>query len=232
MKLAGLLLVTALLLHGADGPHFEITDARGKKAPGVNIEAGEPDADGWFKLTVKGKGDPVLFWPYDGTAKVPDGPEPIPAIVIQRGDEKALSNPRVVAAMATPYALGVSTFGIIADKAGLDRAAVTKAIAALTQSTDPFERGIGLCYWKRHAEAVSEFARALKERQRQLTRVPSEIYIAAILEGAELSRENKFDDAAVAFLTALQQHPSDPMARSLRADALRAAGKPEAAQPN
>ena len=48
-----------------------MTDARGKKPPGVTIEAGEPDADGWFSLrVVKGKrGDPVLIWPFDGMAK-------------------------------------------------------------------------------------------------------------------------------------------------------------------
>ena len=71
MKLVGLFPLAALLVLGADGPHFEIFDARGKKPASVTIEAGEPDADGWFKLTVKGKGDPVLFWPYDGAAKVP-----------------------------------------------------------------------------------------------------------------------------------------------------------------
>jgi len=232
MKLAGFFLVGALLLPAADGPHFDITDARGKKASGVTIEAGDADADGWFTLKVKGKGDPVLLWPFDGAAKLPDGPEPIPAIVIQRGDEKALANPRVVAAIATPVEMGLATSGMVAGKAGLDIAALTSAIAALVQSTDPFNRGIGLCQSKQHAEAANELARALKERQRQLTRVPSEIYAVAVLDGQELSRENKFDEAAVAFRIALNERPSDPRARSLRADSLTRAGKPEAVPPN
>lgn len=84
MKLAVLLLLASAALR------FDITEARGKKASGGVIEAGAPDADGWSaRIVGKGKGEPVLVWPLDASAKVPDGPEPIPAIVIQSGDEKA-----------------------------------------------------------------------------------------------------------------------------------------------
>ena len=231
MKPLGILMLVACLLPAADGPHFDITDARGKKPSGVTIEPGDPDADGWFSLKIvnHGKGDPVLVWPFDGLAKTPEGPEPIPAIVIQRGDEKALTNQRVVAAMAMLRALGLQTSGMIADKYSLDRTALDRAIQALTSATDAFERGIGLVWEQKHAEAAEEFGRALKERQNQLTRMPSEIYAAAILEGTELVRANKFDAAAVAFLFALKQRPSDKLALSDRADALMRAGKSEAA---
>jgi cytochrome c-type biogenesis protein CcmH/NrfG len=49
-----------------------------------------------------------------------------------------------------------------------------------------------------------------------------------MLYGQALYRANKFDDAAVAWLTALQQRPSDEMAHKHRAEALTKAGKPEA----
>jgi hypothetical protein len=229
MKPAGLCLIAALLVWGADGPHFEISDARGKKPAGVTIEAGEPDADGWFLIKVsRGKGDPVLVWPFDGAAKIPDGPEPIPAIVIQRGDVKALANRRVVAAIATPFVLGLRA-DLNTAESGLDAGALKEAISGLVQSGDPFEKGVGLLYAAKPAEAAEELARALKERQRQLTRVPSEIYATAILYGQALSRENKFDDAAVAFLVAVKQRPSDRLALDLRSDALVRAGKPDAA---
>ncbi|MGA2715337.1 MAG: hypothetical protein ABSG41_19725 [Bryobacteraceae bacterium] len=230
MKPAGLCLIVALLARGADGPHFEISDARGKKPAGVTIEAGEPDADGWFSLKLaRGKGDPVLIWPFDGAAKIPDGPEPIPAIAIQRGDVKALANRRVVAAIATPFVLGLSPMDSIAGKSGLDAGGLKEAISGLVQSSDPFEKGVGLLYAAKQAEAADELARALKERQRQLTRVPSEIYATAILCGQALLRQKKFDEAAVAFLVAVKQRPSDRLALDLRSDALVRAGKPEAA---
>jgi tetratricopeptide (TPR) repeat protein len=93
---------------------------------------------------------------------------------------------------------------------------------------DPFEKGVGLLYAGKYADAAGQLAIALKQRQRQLTRVPSEIYPAAMLQGLALYRANKFDDAAVAWLTALKQRPSDEMAQKHRAEALTKAGKPEA----
>ena len=172
----------------------------------------------------------MLVWPFDGTAKLPDGPEPIPAIVIQRGDEKALANRRVVAAIATPFVLGLTSMDLIAGKSGLEAAALKQAILALAQSTDPFEKGVGLLYAAKQDEAAEELSRALKERQRQLTRMPSEIYPIAMLYGQALLRQNKFDAAAVAFLAASKQRPSDRLARELRSDALVKAGKPEAVE--
>ena len=130
--IAAALLVAALSLSAAQGPSFDITDARGKKASGVTIEAGTPDADGWFPLKfARTKGEPVLVWPFDGTAKLPDGPEPIPVIAIQRGDEKALANRRAVAAMAVPIVLGLATPQEMAGKTGLDGSALTKAFPTL-----------------------------------------------------------------------------------------------------
>jgi hypothetical protein len=203
-------------------PQLDVSDARGKKAGGVTILAGEPDADGWFPLkVVKAKGEVVLVWPFDGLAKAPDGPEPIPAIVIQRGDEKAFANRRVVAAIEAGVLLGASP------QTGFD---VEKAMSALAQSNDAFEKGVGLLAGNKAAEAAVELGLALKERQRQLTRIPSEIYPVAILYGRALADEKKFDDAALAFLTAARLRPSDPMPRKLRSAALVQAGKPEAAE--
>ena len=230
MKLAGLFLLAALFAWGADGPHFDVTDARGKKPAGVVIAAGKAGADGWFPVNVvKGKGEREVVWPFDRMATLPDGPEPIPVIVIQVGDQKALTNPRVVAAITTPFVMGLTPLGLIVRKTGLDPAALEQALMALVESGDAFEKGLGLLYAKRYAEAADELARALKERQRQLTRVPSEIFPVAILYGQALSGDKKFDEAAVAFLAAVKQRPSDLLARRLRSDALVRAGKPEAA---
>jgi hypothetical protein len=220
-------------LLAAQALQFDITDARGKQTSAVTIEAGAPDEDGWRRLKLvkaaKAKGEPVLVWPFDGYAKLPDGPEPIPAIVIQRGEEKALMNKRVMAAMATPVLLGVSTIEETAGRTGLTAASLASAFAALGPSADPFEKGVGLLDSGKPADAAGQLALALKQRQRQLTRVPSEIYAAAMLYGRALYLANKFDDSAVAFLTALKQRPSDEPASKYRAEALTRAGKPEAA---
>ncbi len=218
--------LVVLLLLAAPALHFDMTDARGKRPAGVTIDAIEPDADGWYQLrvTAKSKTQPVLVWPFDGRAKAPDGPGPIPAIVIQPGDEKALGNTRVVAAMAAGILLH-------ADHAsGFEAAGLAKAITGLAGSDDAFAKGVGLLYAKKPADAVEPLARALRERERQLTRVPSELYPAAMLYGRALFDANEFDDAAVAYLKAMNQRPSDQAARRARAEALIKAGKPEAAQ--
>jgi hypothetical protein len=231
---AGITLISSAIfslqiLLAAQTLQFQITDGRGRETSAVTIEAGAPDADGWRPLQVaKAKGDPVLVWPFDGSAKQPDGPEPIPAIVIQRGETRALANPRAMAAIATPVVLGIATVEDAARKTGFTRESLTKAFSALVMSTDPFEKGIGLLYAGKYADAAEHLAVALKQRQRQLTRVPSEIYPAAMLSGQALYGANKFDDAAVAWLAALKQKPSDEMAQKRRAEALAKAGKPEA----
>jgi len=213
-----LLLATPVL-------QFHITDGRGKETSAVTIEAGAPDDDGWRPLKIgKAKGDPVLVWPFDSLAKPPDGPEPIPAIVIQRGQ----ANQQAMAAIAAPVVLGTATIDETARKTGFTGEALTKAFSALATSMDPFEKGIGLLYAGKYADAAAQLAIALKQRQRQLTRVPSEIYPAAMLYGQALYGANKFDDAAVAWLTALKQKSSDEKASSRRAEALTRAGKPEA----
>jgi len=222
--------VSLLFLLAAPVLQFEITDGRGKETSAITIEAGAPDDDGWRQLkVVKAKGDAVLVWPFDRSAKAPDGPEPIPAIVIQRGEEKALGNKRAVAAIATPVVLGAATVEETAGKTGFSAESLAKAFAGLALSADPFEKGVGLLYAGKFAEAAEQLGLALKQRQRQLTRLPSEIYPAAMLDGQALYRANKFDDSAVAYLAALKQRPSDELARKHRAEALTKAGKPEAA---
>jgi hypothetical protein len=215
MKPAALFLLAMFLA----GPQFEITDERGKKPPGVTLEAGEADADGWFSLNVvKGKnaGDPILIWPFDGMTKLPAGP----MIVIQRGNKRAMENRHVVAAIAASTLLGG------APDADLD----PKSILELSQSPDAFEKGVALLFAKKSAEAADPLAQALKERQRQLTPFASEIYAAAILCGQALVAEKKYDAASVAFLVATKQRPSAELPRKLRADALVQAGKPDAAR--
>ncbi len=208
-----------LLLLAAPALHFDIGDARGKKPSGVSVVVSDPDMDDWYRLTVvsKGKGDYTLVWPFDAKAKVADGPEAIPVVVIEDGDAKALATPRVVAYRAVAELLGAKTVS------GLD-------MSGLAASEDPFLKGVRLLYEKKPADAVEPLARALRERERQLTRIPSEIYPAAMLCGRALFGANKFDEAAVAYLKAMNQRPSDKAARKARAEALIKAGKPEAAQ--
>jgi hypothetical protein len=209
-------------LLAAGSLHFEITDARGKKPGGVTIEASAPDADGWCPLSVvaKSKGEPVIVWPFDAKAKLPDGPEGIPAIVVEKGDARAAASPAVVAALAAGSLLGVN------HDIGVD---VSGGTAALASSNDPFVKGVGLLAAGKPVDAVDPLGRALKERERRLTRVPSEIYALAMLYGKALFAAGKFDSAAVSFLKAMDQRPSDAAARRARAEALIKAGKPEAA---
>jgi tetratricopeptide (TPR) repeat protein len=217
MKAAVLLLFAAFM--AASALHFDITDARGKKPSGVSIIASDPDIDDWYRLKVvsKGKIEYVLVWPFDGKAKVADGPEAIPAVVIEEGDAKALAAPRIVAYRAVAELLGAKP------ASGLD-------MSGLAVAEDPFLKGVRLLYESKPADAVEPLARALRERERQLTRIPSEIYPAAMLYGRALFGANKFDDAAVAYLKAMNQRPSDGAARKARAEALIRAGKPEAAE--
>jgi hypothetical protein len=219
------------LLFAGPTLQFDVTDGRGKQTSAVTIEAGAPDEDGWRALKiVKAKGDAVLVWPFDGMAGTPDGPGGVAAIVIQSGEEKALQNNLAMAAVGAPVVLGLATADEEARRTGLTVEQLKKAWAALASATDPFAKGVGLLYTGKPASAAEQLAVALRQRQRQLTRLPSEIYPLAMLYGKALYGMNKFDDAAVAFLTALKQRPSDKMARELRAEALIKAGKPDAAQ--
>jgi hypothetical protein len=209
---------------------FDVTDSKGKHASGVTIEAGDPDADGWSPIHIaKGKVDLVLVWPFEARVKAPDGPEPIPVIVIPRGEEKALTNPHVVAAIAAPVVLGVSTIDERSRETGFTVSALTRAITGLISSPDAFASGVGLLFSNKAAEAADKLALGLRERQRQLTRVPSDIYPAAMIYGHALMLANKFDAAAVAFMAALKERPSSQDAREARTEALVKAGKPEAA---
>ena len=209
---------------------FHITDGRGKETTAVTIDFGAPDADGWRQLKIgKAKGDVVLVWPFDAMAKQPDRPEPIPAIVIQRGDEKALANKAAIASIATPVVLGAATIDDAAHKTGFTTAALAKTFADLATADDAFEKGIGLLYAGKFEDAAKSLDIALRERQRQLTRMPSEIYPAAMLDGLALTRANKFDAASVAYLAAMKQRPSDESVSNLRGEALVKAGKADAA---
>lgn len=195
---------------------FEVVDSRGKKPGGVTIEASAPDADGWCDLKVvsKSKVTYSLVWPFDGKAKLPDGPEPVPVTVI--GDEQSKKpDPRIAAYR-------------IAGK--LLRGEAVDDARALEGSDDPFVKGVRLLAGKKYAEAVDLLSLALKERERQLTRIPSEIYPAAMLYGQALMGAGKFDAASVAFLKAMKLRPSDAAPQKARAEALIKAGKPQAAQ--
>ena len=215
------MMLWLVMLLAAPSMHFDILDGRGKKPSGVTIEAGKPDADGWSSLHVssKGKTEYLLIWPYDGKAKLPDGPEGVPAIVIEKGDPKAPLNQKVQAALIAGQLLG-----------GNHDPGFELKPSSIENSEDPFARGVALLAQGRPADAVDSLNRALKERERQLTRVPSEIYPAAMLYGKALMGAGKFDDAAVAFLKALRQRPSEPDVRRFRDEALIKAGKPEAAE--
>jgi len=215
MKLALLFLLAVAT------PKFEITDARDKKPSGVTIEAGAPDTDGWFQLKVTGKPktQPLLVWPYDARAKALDGPGAISAIVIERGDPKALTNPKVVTAVLAGELLGKPTdIGVKITPDALDKA------------DDYLSKGVGLLYRNQPRDAVEPLSKALRERERVMTQIPSDIYPAAMLYGKALMGAGKFDDAALAFMKATKQRASDPAAKAAQAEALVKAGKAEAAR--
>ena len=215
-----------LVVLAASGPQFDITDARGKKPSGVTIEAGAPDVDGWMELKPGGKAKVpyLLVWPFDGRAKNPDGPGPMSVIVMERADPKALLNPKVTSALLAAQLLGKPF------DAGVDAAALKQAAATLEKSEDYWAKGVGLLYNGKASDAVEPLGKALRERERVLTRIPSEIYPAAMLSGRALLEAGKFDEAALAFLKAVKLRPSERAPREARAQALVKAGKPEAAQ--
>lgn len=219
-------MIWPLLFLLASGPQFDITDARGKKPSGVMIETGAPAADGWMDLKVGGKSKVpyVLVWPFDGKAKDVDGPGAIDVIVTERGDAKALANPKILAALLTRQLMGVSA------ETGFDAAAISVAAAALEKTDDYWAKGVGLLFAHQVADAVEPLGKALRERERVLTRIPSDIYPAAMLYGRALLETGKFDDAALVFLKAVKLRPGDVAPRKARAEALTKAGKPEAAK--
>ena len=205
-----------VLLLAASSMHFEVRDSRGKKPGGVTIEAGSPDADGWCELKVISKSNTAytIVWPFDGKAKLPDGPEPVPVLV--SGDEQLKKpDPRIAAYRIAGRILS----GEPADQN-----------VSLEGSDDPFIKGVRLLAEQKFADAVDPLSLALRERERQLTRIPSEIYPAAMLYGKALMGAGKFEAASVAFLKAMNLRPSDMAPRKARAEALIKAGKPEAAQ--
>ncbi len=201
----------------AAGPQFDITDARGKKPSGITIEVGSPDEDGWMALKLGGKTKVpyTLVWPYDGRAKNLEGPGAINVLVIEQGDAKALTVPKVAVALLARELLGSSADGA--------------SVASLEKAEDYWSKGVALLYSKKAADAVEPLGKALRERERVITRIPSEIYPAAMLYGRALFEAGKFDDAALAYLKASKQRPSDMAPRKARAEALIKAGKPEAA---
>lgn len=224
-------LLSASMLFAASALPLDVTDARGKKPSGVIVESSGPDGEGWWTLRVsKSKADYLLVWPWDGAARQPDGPGEVPVVVIRRGDRKALENPRVLAMLATPVAMGWKSVADEAGATGFSEEVLTAALRQLLRAEDAFAKGVGLLYAGRNAEAAEELGKALRERQRQLTRVPSEIWAAAMLDGRALMAAGKYDDAAVAYLAALRLRPADEEARMARAEALRRAGKAEAAE--
>jgi hypothetical protein len=203
----------AFLFLAASALHFDVTNGRGKKPSGVTIEASDPDADGWYRLAAasKGKSNYVIVWPVDARAKMPDGPGAVPVVVT---DTTAASGPRITAYRCAAHLMDIAS----------------PECAAIESSTDPLLEGVRLLNEKRAADAVEPLSRALKDRERQLTRVPSEIYAAAMLFSRALFDAGKFDDAAVAAKKAMAQRPTDPAARKWRNEALIKAGKAEAVQ--
>jgi hypothetical protein len=214
----------------ASGLQFNVYDARGRQTSAVTLSAGDADQDGWHEVQIaKSKGDVVLIWPFDGRAKTPDGPEPVSAIVIHKADEKGLTNKATVAALATPVLMGASSMAEIAQKSGYPEDRLQLAFAELATASDAWQKGLGLLFTGKAKDAAAQLGLALRERQRQLTRVPSDIYPAAVVHGRALLKANQFDDAAVAFLTAMKLRPSSELAAKARDEALIKAGKAEAA---
>jgi tetratricopeptide (TPR) repeat protein len=220
-----------LLLAATQALRFDVTDARGKKPSGVVVEPGDPGADNWRKLTVSlAKKALVIVWPFDALASEPDGPEPLSVVVIERGDAKALANPRIAADIATGVVLGSESVEAAAKRTGFDAQALRNAFNALAKATDDYASGVGLLWAGRPAEAADPLAKALRERERQLTRVPSDIFPAAMLDAKALFDSGKYDEAAAVYLKAAKLRPSDMSLRRARAAALMKAGKEDAAR--
>jgi tetratricopeptide (TPR) repeat protein len=220
-----------LFLAAAQAFHLDIEDARGKKPSGTVVEVGEAGQDNWRKLNItRAKKDSVIVWPFDALAAEPDGPGPVPVTVIERGDSKALASARIASDIATAVVLGRESLEDAAKRTGFDAAALKSAFAALATASDDYAGGAGLLWTNQPARAADLLARALRERERQLTRVPSDIFPAAMLDAKALFESGKYDEAAAVFLKAMKLRPSDPDVRKARAEALRKAGKEDAAR--
>jgi hypothetical protein len=220
-----------LFLAAAQALHLDIADARGKKPSGVVIEAGAAGSDDWRKLAIsRAKKDSVIVWPFDALAAEPDGPGAVRVVVIERGDSKVLATPRIVADIATGVVLGRESLEDAAKRTGFDAAALKSAFTALADATEDYAGGAGLLWANQPARAVDLLARALRERERQLTRVPSDIFPAAMLDAKALFDSGKYDDAAAVYLKAMKLRPSDTGVRKARAEALTKAGKEHAAR--
>ena len=211
--------------------HLDVVDARGKKPSGVAVEAGNAGPDGWRKLTIaRSKKDSVIVWPFDALAVEPDGPGAVQVVVIERGDSKALANPEIAADIATGVVLGRESLADAAKRTGFDATALKSAFASAANATDDYAGGVGLLWTNQQVRAVDFLAKALRERERQLTRVPSDIFPAAMLDAKALFDSGKYDDAAAVYLKARKLRPSDAGVRKSRAEALTKAGKEDAAR--
>jgi len=220
-----------LFLAAAQALHLDVVDARGKKPSGVAVEVGDAAWDNWRKLNItRAKKDSVIVWPFDAFAAEPDGPGAVQVTVIERGDLKALANPRIAADIATGVVLGRESLEDAGKRTGFDVAALKSAFTSLADATDDYAGGVGLLWTNQPARAADLLARALRERERQLTRIPSDIFPAALLDAKALFDSGKYDDAAAVYLKAMKLRPSDPRVRKARAEALRKAGKEDAAR--
>ena len=210
---------------------LQVTDDRGKKPGGIVVDATDPDADGWYKLAIaKSKNDAVA-----GVAfRCPrDEARWAGAGQCDCGGQRRCEDTAIDAsgghARGTGVARGAS-LNVVAASAGLDAGAMGKAVEALAKSDDGFEKGIALLWAKKPADAKDELVRGLRARERVMTRIPSDMYPAAMLLGKAQFDAGKFDDAAVTYLKAVKLRPTDMAARRKRAVALEKAGKPEAAE--
>ena len=220
-----------LFLAAGQAFHLDVEDARGKKPSGTVVEVGEAGQDDWRKLNIiRAKKDSVIVWPFDALATEPDGPGAVQVVVIERGDSRALASVRIAADIATGVVLGRESLEDAAKRTGFDAAALKAALTALATASDDYAGGAGLLWTNQPARAATLLARALRERERQLTRVPSDIFPAAMLDAKALFDSGKYDDAAAVYLKAMKLRPSDAGLRKARAEALTKAGKEDAAR--
>lgn len=220
-----------LFLAAAQALHLDVVDARGKKPSGIVVEAGDAGPDNWRKLAiVRAKKDSVVVWPFDALAAEPDGPGGVQVVVIERGDSKALAAPRIAADIATGIVLSRESLEDAAKRTGFDQTALKAAFTSLANVPDDYASGVGLLWARQPARAADLLAKALRERERQLTRVPSDIFPAVMLDAWALFDSGKYDDAAAIFLKAMKLRPSDAGVRKARAEALVKAGKEDAAR--
>ncbi len=218
---------------------------KGKPVAGVSFTAGAPTGKGgktkirlsadtqpgdWVKLGISEAPRAMLMIsPWNGLVRILDTPATI--TLAEAGERANLESTTAVASMAA-RALVSGRLTEVASEFRLDAAEIEKAIRGLSgRSKDPFEIGLSKLYERENADAARHLAQALKQREKQLTKVAAEIVDAAFFLGQALAAMEKWPEAAVAYQRAMNDRPDDADILHALGTALVKSGKPDAGEP-